>query len=61
MDRREFFFEVAKMHELQKEYFRTRSSVYLLACKRQEKLVDREIKRVRGVLNKRGSPGLFDR
>lgn len=52
MNAKEFFYEVKKMRKLQKEYFKTRSSITLGACKKQEKIIDDEIKRVQSKLDK---------
>lgn len=57
----EFFEAVVKLRELQKDYFKTRSSMALSASKRQEKLIDDEIVRVNTVLsnkNRQGKLGL---
>lgn len=43
----DFFNEVARLRDLQKQYFKMRTSSLLSACKRQEKLIDEEIARVR--------------
>lgn len=61
MNSKQFFESVVKMRQLQKEYFRTRSSITLQASKKQEKLIDDEISRVNSVLsgkNKQGELGL---
>ncbi|RHR62687.1 hypothetical protein [Parabacteroides sp. AF17-28] len=61
MKPKQFFEAVVKLRQLQKEYFRTRSSITLQASKRQEKLIDDEISRVNSVLlgkNKQGELGL---
>lgn len=61
MDSKQFFEAVVKMRQLQKEFFRTRSSIALQASKNQEKLIDDEISRVNSVLsikNKQGELGL---
>lgn len=54
MNNREFFDEVVKLRELQKAYFKTRTSTVLGACKRQEKRIDEEIARVNGRVEKDG-------
>ena len=46
MDAKEFYDLVVKMREAQKNYFRSRSQVYLKESKQHEKEVDKEIKRV---------------
>ena len=61
MNSKQFFEAVVKLRELQKDYFKTRSSMALSASKRQEKLIDDEIIRVNGILsdkNKQGELGL---
>lgn len=60
MEAKQFFEEVAKMRQLQKDYFKTRSSMALYASKKQEKLIDDEIARAQGVLerNKQMNLGL---
>lgn len=60
MDARTFFDEVAKLRELQKEYFKTRNSMALTASKKQEKLIDEEIKRVGAVIEKQQQRNLFN-
>ena len=60
MEAKQFFEEVVKLRQLQKDYFKTRSSMALRASKKQEQLIDDEIKRVQGVLehNKQMNLGL---
>lgn len=64
MNAKDFFDTVAQMRENQKQYFRTRSHIYLTESKRLEKEVDAEINRVNGVLqkptNEPSSPTLFE-
>ena len=55
MNAREFFYLVAQMREAQKTYFETRDRNCFRACRALENDVDREITRVREVLN--GQPG----
>lgn len=57
MNSKQFFEAVVKMRQLQKEYFRTRSSITLQASKKQEKLIDDEISRVNSVLSNKGKQG----
>lgn len=57
MNSKQFFEAVAKMRQLQKEYFKTRSSIALYASKKQEKLIDDEIDRVSVVLSERKKQG----
>jgi hypothetical protein len=59
MDAKQFFYEVAKMRNFQKEYFKTRSAVYLAASKKQEKLIDAEIDRVESVMQEKDNSKLF--
>lgn len=60
MNAKDFFEEVSKMRDYQKEYFRTRSSLALKASMKQEKLIDEEIRRVRGILGKKNEKDLFN-
>ena len=53
MDAKRFFDEVAKLRELQRLYFKERSSYVLMAAKKQEKVVDGEIERVRRIQEKK--------
>jgi hypothetical protein len=50
MNPKEFFYKVAQMRRMQKEYFKTRSSKVVSRCKQLEKEIDDEIKRVEGIL-----------
>lgn len=54
MKPRDFFDAVVKLRQLQKRYFKERTSTALTACKRQEKLIDDEISRVNKVVEKDG-------
>nr|DAY64105.1 MAG TPA: hypothetical protein [Caudoviricetes sp.] len=54
MNSREFFDAVVKLRELQKSYYNVRTSTALTACKRQEKMIDEEIVRVKGKVEKDG-------
>ncbi|UVO59156.1 hypothetical protein NXW10_13245 [Bacteroides fragilis] len=54
MNSREFFDAVVKLRELQKSYIKVRTSTALTACKRQEKMIDEEIVRVKGKVEKDG-------
>lgn len=61
MNSKQFFEAVVKLRELQKDYFKTRSSMSLTASKKQEKIIDDEIKRVNVILlnkDKQGKLGL---
>lgn len=51
MTPKEFFYLVAEMREAQKAYFATRSSSVFRACRALENNVDREIRRVRQIVN----------
>lgn len=59
MDAKEFYDLVVKMREAQKNYFRSRSQIYLKESKQHEKEVDKEIKRVQDIVAKRDNPKLF--
>lgn len=52
MDARAFFYLVAEMREAQKAYFETRDRVVFRAARALENDVDREIRRVREIVNK---------
>lgn len=51
MNAREFFYLVAQMREAQKAYFATRDSKVFRSCRALENDVDREIQRVRDIIN----------
>lgn len=51
MTAKEFFYLVAEMREAQKTYFETRSKQVFRACRALENDVDREIRRVRAIIN----------
>lgn len=51
MTAREFFYLVAEMREAQKAYLETRSQKVFRACRALENNVDREIRRVREIVN----------
>lgn len=53
MSPREFFYLVAEMREAQKSYFETRDRVVFRAARALENDVDREIRRVREIMNKK--------
>lgn len=59
MNSKQFFEAVVKLRELQKDYFKTRSSMALAASKRQEKFIDDEIARVNTVLSNKNKQGEF--
>ncbi len=50
MNSREFFYLVAQMRSAQKEYFRTREQLILRAARKLENEVDKEIERVRKIV-----------
>lgn len=56
MNAKQFFETVEKMREAQKNYFRTRSQLYLKESKQYEKEIDNEIKRVNATLEERNNP-----
>lgn len=51
MDARAFFYLVAQMREAQKAYFATRDRLVFRSCRALENDVDREIERVRQIVN----------
>lgn len=51
MSAKEFFYLVAQMREAQRSYFKTRDSLTFRACRALENDVDREIARVRQIVN----------
>ena len=59
MDAKQFYDLVVKMREAQKNYFRSRSQVYLKESIQHEKEVDKEIKKVNAIVAKRDNPKLF--
>lgn len=59
MNSKQFFDAVVKLRNLQKEYYKTRSSMALSASKKQEKLIDDEINRVNTVLANKAKQGEF--
>lgn len=50
MTSREFFYAVSEMRQLQRSYFETRDRRVFLACRAAENTVDREIRRVKAIL-----------
>ena len=56
MNAKQFFETVEKMREAQKNYFRSRSQLYLKESKHYEKEIDNEIKRVNATLAQRNNP-----
>lgn len=57
MNSKHFFDAVVKLRNLQKEYYKTRSSMALSASKKQEKFIDDEIDRVNTVLANKAKQG----
>lgn len=51
MNAREFFFKVAELRDVQKMYFETHDRRVFLQCRAIENEIDREIKRVRSIIN----------
>ncbi len=56
MNAKQFFETVEKMREAQKNYFRSRSQLYLKESKQYEKEIDNEIKRVNDLMAQRNNP-----
>lgn len=56
MNSRDFFYMVAQMREAQKAYFKTRDPKVFRAARKLENEIDREIERVR-VLVQQGASG----
>ena len=51
MDHRQFFYLTAQVREAQKAYFKTRDPVVFRACRKLENELDKEIERVRQIVN----------
>ena len=51
MTAKEFFYHVAEMRECQKAYFKTRDLAVLRAARKLENEIDKEIERVRDIVN----------
>lgn len=51
MNAREFFYLVAEMREAQKAYFETKDKYVFRAARKLENEVDKEIRRVRLIVN----------
>lgn len=56
MNARDFFYTVAEMRECQKAYFRSRDQLTLRAARKLENIIDKEIERVRTVINDSANP-----
>lgn len=54
MNSREFFYLVAQMRSAQQAYFKTRDQLLLRAARKLENEVDKEIARVRAIVNESG-------
>lgn len=54
MNSREFFYLVAQMRSAQKEYFKSREQLALRAARKLEIEVDKEIERVRAIVENSG-------
>lgn len=55
MNSREFFFLVAQLRSAQKAYFKTKDQNVFRACRKLENEVDREIERVKELLEQANS------
>lgn len=55
MNSRDFFYLVAEMREAQKAYFETKDRYVFRAARKLENEVDREIRRVREIVNREPS------
>lgn len=51
MNARDFFYMVAEMREVQKAYFETKDKHVFRAARKLENEVDKEIRRVRDIVN----------
>lgn len=51
MTSREFFYMVAEMRTCQKAYFKSRDQLTLRAARKLENMIDKEIERVRLIIN----------
>lgn len=56
MNAKEFFYLVAEMRSAQKSYFETRDTKAFRAARALENEVDREIRRVRQIINDSADP-----
>lgn len=55
MNSREFFYAVAEMRRVQRDYFRTRDRRCFLHARSLEDQIDREIARVREIVEQQGA------
>lgn len=51
MNAKEFFYTVAEMRSAQNAYFKTRDPNVLRAARKLENIIDKEIERVRSIVN----------
>lgn len=51
MKAKDFFYTVAEMREAQKAYFKTRDANVFRAARKLENIIDKEIERVRQIVN----------
>lgn len=51
MTAKEFFYTVAEMRACQKAYFKSRDPAVFRACRKLENEIDKEIERVREIVN----------
>ena len=56
MDHREFFYTVAQMRSAQTAYFKTRDPNVFRAARKLENIIDREIERVRSIVDQVQTP-----
>lgn len=61
MNAKEFFYLVAEMRDAQNAYFETRDNRVLRACRALENNVDKEIRRVREIVNGRADAEASER
>lgn len=61
MNAKEFFYLVAEMRDAQNAYFETRDNRVLRACRALENNVDKEIRRVREIVNGRADAEVCER
>lgn len=55
MNAREFFYTVAQMRSAQQAYFKTRDTNVFRAARKLENIIDREIERVRSIVDDHSS------
>lgn len=59
MDSKQFFDKVSEMRDTQKSYFKTRFTDHLKKSKALEREIDKEIDRVKRLLEDKKNPKLF--